>query len=165
MRTALLLLLAVAVAGCGAGAGRPASATTSAKHATVKTRHGALGTFLVDGRGRTLYRFMKDTGRKSHCSGACAANWPALTTREPPEAERGAKPALLSTRRRKDGTKQVLYAGHPLYRFVGDAAAGRTEGQGVQAFGGKWFVVARSGHAIRSTAAAAPAPTSSPYPY
>jgi predicted lipoprotein with Yx(FWY)xxD motif len=33
--------------------------------ATVKTRHGKLGTFLVDGKGRTLYLFEKDKTRRA----------------------------------------------------------------------------------------------------
>ena len=113
MRRALVILPAtLALAGGGAmAAGEPASApsaSASAKHATVKTRHGDLGTYLVDGRGRTLYLFRKDTGRRSRCSGACAQAWPPLTTRERPEAEGGAKASLLSTSRRRNGKKQVV---------------------------------------------------------
>ena len=70
MRIGLVLLfsaIAAAVVGCGGGgataAGEPASAsaTLAAKPATVSTRKGQLGTFLVDGKGRTLYLFEKDT--------------------------------------------------------------------------------------------------------
>jgi predicted lipoprotein with Yx(FWY)xxD motif len=165
MRRALVILpFALAVAGGGAAAaGTPASAptaTASAKHAVVKTHHGDLGTYLVDGRGRTLYLFRKDTGRRSRCSGACAQAWPPVTTRERPEAEGGAKASLLSTSRRKNGKRQVVYNGHPLYRYAPDSV-GQTNGQGVNAFGARWYVVARSGKAIRSSGAAPP----SPYPY
>jgi predicted lipoprotein with Yx(FWY)xxD motif len=152
MRKALTLLLPLLVL-----AGFVASGSAAAgKHATVKTRHGALGTYLVDGRGRTLYRFMKDTGRRSHCSGACAQAWPPLTTKERPEAEGGAKASRVSTVRRSGGARQVLYAGHPLYRFALDSAAGDTGGQGLKAFGGRWYVVSASGRAIRGSGAAAP---------
>jgi predicted lipoprotein with Yx(FWY)xxD motif len=151
MRPALLALLiaSLALAGCGAAAGRPASS----KHTVIKTKHGSLGTYLVDGKGRTLYRFLKDTGRKSKCTGACAQNWPPVTTREKPEAEGRAKASKLSTKRRKDGSRQVLYAGHPLYRFAGDAAPGDTNGQGLNAFGARWYVVAVSGKTIRASSA------------
>jgi predicted lipoprotein with Yx(FWY)xxD motif len=71
MRRALLIVPAMlAFAG---GAVAAATATTAAKHATVKTRSGDLGTYLVDGRGRTLYLFRKDKTRRSTCKGACAA--------------------------------------------------------------------------------------------
>ena len=64
---------------------------------------------------------------------------------------------MLGTSPRSDGTTQVTYAGHPLYLFVGDKAAGNTTGEGVNAFGGEWYVVSPSGDKIES----APASTSS----
>jgi len=167
MRFALALLpLAVGftLAACGSGggytsAGQPVSAAAPAaatKHAKVDTRRGALGTYLVDAKGRTLYLFEKDTGRKSTCSGACATVWPPLTTKERPEAEGAAKASKLSTSRRADGTKQVVYNGHPLYRFAPDTKAGQTKGQGVNGFGALWYVVSPSGKAITASGASAP---------
>ena len=163
MRNGLVIApvaLAVAVAGCGGNgqspAAQPASAAFSAaapKHATVKTRNGALGTYLVDAKGRTLYLFEKDTGKRSQCSGACAQAWPPLTTRAKPAAKGGAKASLLSTSKRSGGPKQVTYDGHPLYRFAPDTAAGQTKGQGVDGFGALWWVVAPSGEAIESSSA------------
>ena len=143
MRIGLVLLLAAVVAAL------PASA--SAKPATVDTRTGPLGTYLVDGKGRTLYLFEKDTGRHSRCSGACAQVWPPLISRGKPVAEGRAKTSLLSTSRRGNGSRQVTYGGHPLYRFAPDTAAGQTKGQGVNGFGALWWVVARSGRAITSS--------------
>src|SRR4051812_9190869 len=110
MRKALLILpiATLVLAGCGAGAGHNASApsaSAAAKHTVVKTRSGDLGTYLVDGRGRTLYLFEKDTGRRSRCTGACASFWPPLTTRGKPAAQGGAKAAKLSTQRRAGGAK------------------------------------------------------------
>jgi predicted lipoprotein with Yx(FWY)xxD motif len=156
MRRALLILPILILAGCGGYAQMNATTASTAKHAVVKTRHGKLGTFLVDGRGRTLYLFVKDTGRRSTCSGACAQNWPPLTTREKPEAEGGAKASMLSTSRRANGARQVLYNGHPLYRYAPDTAAGQTNGQGVNAFGARWYVVGPAGRAIKSSGAPAP---------
>jgi predicted lipoprotein with Yx(FWY)xxD motif len=166
MRKALLILpIALLLAGCGAGAGQNASAPAdaAAKHAVVKTRHTDLGTFLVDARGRTLYLFKKDTGRRSRCSGACAVEWPPLITREKPEAEGSAKASLLSTTRRRNGSKQVLYNGHPLYRYAPDSV-GETFGQGLSAFGARWYVVSPSGRAIVSSGSSS-APPPSGYTY
>jgi predicted lipoprotein with Yx(FWY)xxD motif len=56
--------------------------------------------------------------------------------------------SLLGTTARADGTTQVTYAGHPLYRFLNDKAAGDTTGQAVNAFGAPWYVVAPSGMQI-----------------
>lgn len=169
MRTALVILPATLVlAGCGAAgsmtAGQPMSPASS-KHAIVKTRHGKLGTFLVDGSGNTLYLFRKDTTRRSRCAGDCAQAWPPLITQERPEARGAARAALLSTSRRSNGARQVVYNGHPLYRFASDSAPGQTNGENVNAFGARWFVVSPSGRAIRPGAAPAGSPTPSPYPY
>ncbi|CAM5237868.1 Lipoprotein OS=Streptomyces tendae OX=1932 GN=F3L20_24635 PE=4 SV=1 [Streptomyces tendae] len=48
---------------------------------------------------------------------------------------------MLKTAKRDDGSEQVTYDGHPLYRFADDQKAGNTDGQDVDAFGAKWFVV------------------------
>ena len=168
---AVLAAATVAVAGCGStqevSATSPAAASST--RAVVSTRHGALGTYLVDGRGRTLYLFLKDTGRRSRCSGTCATFWPPLITHGKPVAKGRAKASLLSTSRRGNGSRQVIYNGHPLYRFAIDTAPGQTRGQGVDGFGARWYVVSPSGRAIRASAAPAPTatatPTSTPSPY
>lgn len=53
--------------------------------------------------------------------------------------------ALLGTTKRGDGTTQVTYKGHPLYTYAGDQKAGDTNGQGVSAYGAKWYAVTPSG--------------------
>ena len=61
---------------------------------------------------------------------------------------RGTPGALVDSVRREDGRLQVTYAGHPLYRYVGDRRPGQVLCQGVPEFGGTWYVVAPSGNAI-----------------
>jgi predicted lipoprotein with Yx(FWY)xxD motif len=166
MRIALALLALAAIgvaAGCGSGddqAAEPAGSgygapppttTQAAGQATVSTKTGELGTYLADADGRTLYLFEKDTGMRSRCSGACAQAWPPLISRGKPVAKGRAKASLLSTSRRGNGSRQVTYGGHPLYRFAPDTAPGQTLGQGVDGFGALWWVVARSGNAITSS--------------
>ena len=46
------------------------------------------------------------------------------------------------------GATQVTYNGHPLYRFQGDAKAGQINGQGLDQFGAKWYVVDTKGKAV-----------------
>jgi predicted lipoprotein with Yx(FWY)xxD motif len=141
MRRALIATaLAVGVAAAGAGSGLAAGTA-----ATVKTRHGTLGTFLVGPNGRTLYLFEKDKTSKSTCYGACAEGWPPLLTSGAPKAAGSAKKSLLSTTKRRDGKRQVTYRGHPLYYFAADQRAGDTKGQDVDAFGAEWYVVGPSG--------------------
>jgi len=56
--------------------------------------------------------------------------------------------ALLGTTTRRDGKTEVTYAGHPLYYFISDKKAGDVTGQGINAFGGPWYVVSASGTKI-----------------
>jgi len=140
-----LIALAAAVALCLAAGSVSHAAAASA---TLKTRHGKLGTFLVDGKGRTLYLFQKDKTAKSTCSGACAENWPPLLTTGKASASGSARQDLIGTITRADGTIQVTYNDHPLYRFVNDKKAGDTKGQAVRAFGAKWYALTRGGRKI-----------------
>jgi predicted lipoprotein with Yx(FWY)xxD motif len=140
MIAALALAAAVALVVAGTG--------SAASRATVKTRHGKLGTFLVAGNGRTLYLFEKDKTSKSTCSGQCAQFWPPLLTSGKPKAAGKARASLFGTTRRSDGKLQVTYKGHPLYTFSQDTKPGDTNGEGYNAFGAKWYVLAPSGKKI-----------------
>ena len=113
------------------------------------TRTGPAGTYLVDGTGKSLYLFIIDTGGKSMCSGPCAQVWPPLTTNGKPTASSGVTASKLTTITRSDGSTQVVYAGHPLYYFVGDTSAGATNGQGINNFGGLWWLLSPAGMAIQ----------------
>jgi predicted lipoprotein with Yx(FWY)xxD motif len=122
--------------------------TAAAGGMTVAVNSSKLGRILVDAKGRTLYLFEKDKGATSSCYGACAGGWPPYTTPAAPQAGGGATASLLGTTTRTDGTTQVTYKGHPLYYFVGDKSAGEVTGEGVDAFGAKWYVLAPSGNKI-----------------
>jgi predicted lipoprotein with Yx(FWY)xxD motif len=109
-----------------------------------------LGQILVDGKGRTLYLFVADSGTRSACnSSACVQYWPPVLTKGAPQAGAGVKASLLGTTKRQDGTTEVTYAGHPLYYFISDTKAGDVTGQGINGFGGPWYVVSPSGMQIR----------------
>jgi len=129
-----------------------ASPSRPAKGALVALRTTALGKVLVDARGRTLYVFEKDRHGKSACYGACAAYWPPLFSAAKPRAGKGVRASLLGVTKRTDGKRQVTYAGHPLYTFIGDKKAGQTAGEGLNNFGAAWDVIAASGRAIEPTA-------------
>jgi len=166
MRRLLLLLPAVAasallIASCGSGTGggsayAPATAAPSGNvsqgsgttPSAVGVTTTALGTFLVDSQGKTLYLFGADKAGASSCSGGCATAWPPLTTTGTPTARSGVSAAHLATIARPDGTTQVTYYGHPLYYFVKDTAAGDAKGQGIVAYGAAWHVVAADGSGI-----------------
>jgi predicted lipoprotein with Yx(FWY)xxD motif len=138
-------VLALALVGATAAVGAYASGSA----ARIGTRHTSLGTVLVDSKGRTIYLFERDKTKKSTCSGACATNWPPVTTSGAPKAGGGVKAKLLGTTKRSDGTTQVTYDGHPLYLFVADKnRPGSTKGEGVDAFGAEWYVLGTNGRKI-----------------
>ena len=110
------------------------------------TQTEKLGKVLVDGDGRTLYLFTKDTKDTTNCYDKCEQAWPPLLTIGQPALKDGTQAALLGTTQRKDGTMQATYNGAPLYYYFKDHAAGDTTGQGV---GNVWYVVTPDGQAVK----------------
>jgi predicted lipoprotein with Yx(FWY)xxD motif len=163
MKRLLLIAFAPAVAaliiaGCGGGGSgstqqtdtQSKAAAASGTAATVSLRKLNVGNALVDSQGRTLYLFEADKGPMSTCNGACASLWPPDTTSGTPKAGPGVDAAKLGTTKRSDGTLEVTYNGHPLYRYAPDTKAGQDTGQGLNQFGAKWYVLAASGSKIDS---------------
>ncbi|MEJ7649915.1 MAG: hypothetical protein WKF57_12925 [Nakamurella sp.] len=169
---------AFALTGCGAdtpAAGTtPAAASTTAAASmtsgpassadaatgpvTLKTASSSLGEVLVDGAGKTLYVFDKDTANSgsSSCVDKCATVWPALAAGSGTPTLDGVA-GTVGTITGVDGSPQVTLDGRPLYYFVKDAAAGDVAGQGV---GGTWWVVGTDG--VKITTGGVPvAPSSS----
>jgi predicted lipoprotein with Yx(FWY)xxD motif len=154
---AAIALVALVVAGCG-GSDQQASAASGNSNAGAgsstigMSKVGGLGSILVDSMGRTVYLFEKDPGPKSTCSGACAQEWPPVTTTGKPTAGKGVSAAMVGMTKRSDGKTQVTYNGHPLYLFVGDTKPGDAAGQNVDAFGATWHVVSPAGHKVEGKA-------------
>ena len=125
------------------------SAPPAASGTAINLASTRLGQVLVDSKGLTVYLFQADSNTTSNCNSAsCVQYWPPVLTNGAPQAGTGVNASLLGTITRADGTDQVTYAGHPLYRFVSDKAAGDETGQGVNAFGAPWYVVSPSGAQI-----------------
>ncbi|MFF2361242.1 hypothetical protein ACFVU0_00755 [Streptomyces sp. NPDC058122] len=132
------------------------SAVSASSSATVSATSGPLGKILVNSKGHTLYLFQSDKTDKSTCNGDCAKAWPPLKAHGKPTAGTGVNSKLLSTITRSDGSKQVTYKGHPLYTFIDDTKAGQTNGQGLDAFGAKWYVLGTDGKEITKTPPSSP---------
>jgi predicted lipoprotein with Yx(FWY)xxD motif len=153
---AMAVFAAVLLAACGSSSGgggsagsAPTSSSSSAAGAvTIETHSGPLGTFLTDGNGKALYLFDSDTSSKSTCSGSCATYWPPVVASGTPEVAGDATADNLGTITRADGSIQLTYGGHPLYYFKLDTAAGDTNGQGLDDFGAKWYVLDAAGKQI-----------------
>ena len=136
---------AAAPAASPAGASSSSAGAGSSGGTVIETATSSAGTFLTNGSGRAVYLWAKDTGDMSNCNGACAGAWPPVTTTATATASGGAKASDIGTITRSDGTKQVTYDGHPLYYFAGDSGPGTASGQGSDAFGARWWLVAPTG--------------------
>ena len=88
------------------------------------------------------YAFTLDTPSASACTGTCARDWPPVLTSTPPAAMGLSGP--VGVVERPDGSYQVTYDGHPLYFFAFNQPGG-AQGQGVAAFGGKFWLVDPTG--------------------
>jgi len=120
-----------------AGIGAASAASTPTVNLGSST---ALGKFLVNGKGLTLYHNDNENLGRSDCSGDCLKIWRPLIVPKntKPMAGTGVVDKLGVVFRKGKGD-QVTYDGWPLYTFAGDDNPGDTHGQD---FAGKWFVVA-----------------------
>jgi len=149
---AAVLMLALAAAGAAAAAAVTHQGfrllASSSSSGTVNLHKTNLGKVLATRTGMTLYLFKKDSNGRSACYGKCATFWPPLLASGKPTAGTGVKASMLKTTKRTNGTLQVTYNGHPLYRFKLDKKAGQTAGEGQDFFGGKWYGVNAAGRAV-----------------
>jgi predicted lipoprotein with Yx(FWY)xxD motif len=160
---AAVVVVVVATSGGAAKTGRPAVASTSA----ISVRQTSLGKIIVDANGRTLYLFAGDKRNLSTLSAAGQAVWPLYSSTATPASSGGAVASRIATTTGTGGMSQITYNGHPLYYYVGDHKPGDTNGQGLNQFGARWYVLGPGGTAITSasTAPAPAAPSSGGYGY
>ncbi len=135
LRRALLAVVAAALV---------AAAPASAAGTTISVRGSQFGPIVWGPNAQAVYVFQRDGRNLSRCYGACARLWPPVYAKGKPRAGRGIRSSLLGTTRRKDGRRQVTYAGKPLYFY---AHEGRNEVRchNVNLNGGLWWVVAANG--------------------
>ncbi|MFJ7204342.1 SCO0930 family lipoprotein [Streptomyces sp. NPDC098789] len=107
------------------------------------TKDAKLGNILVDGQGRTLYRFNKDSAwpMKFGCLGACLDTWKPAAAVDKKKVN-GIPEALVGSVKRPDGSMQLTIDCWPVYTFTGDTAPGQTNGHNKQ---GLWFAVTDAG--------------------
>jgi predicted lipoprotein with Yx(FWY)xxD motif len=141
MRVLVVVLLALVLA--------PATMAERSSSPTLKAGLSSFGRVLFDGRGFVLYGFTRDH-RRSSCYGNCAKAWPPyFAPKGKLSAGAGVKRGLLGTVTRKDGRRQVTYAGKPLYFYVGDKRPGQILCQDVVEYGGRWLILRPSGKLVR----------------
>ena len=151
---AATLLAAACSSGTSSSAATPATSSPAAGNSgnaaaasstVISSASSSAGPVLINGSGRAVYVWAKDTKDMSACTGACASAWPPVQATGKVTAALSAVSSDLGTITRSDGTKQVTYDGHPLYYFSGDSGAGQANGQGSDNFGAEWWLVAPSG--------------------
>ncbi|NNN10950.1 MAG: hypothetical protein HKL83_03710 [Acidimicrobiaceae bacterium] len=164
-----LLPLGVLVAACSStsSSGSYSTATTAAGNATstpitlslLKTK--SYGEVLGSSTGQVYYMLTADSSNKSTCYSACATAWPPVQATTKVAA--GVSSSLVSKITRTGGSSQLEYAGHPLYTFSSDVSQNATNGEGVYAFGGYWYVLSASGQPIKTAVSTSPSTTAASY--
>lgn len=102
------------------------------------------GSMLWGPKRQAIYIFQRDRRDVSRCYGRCADAWPPVYTTGMPVAGRGVRKSLLGSTRRRDGRRQVTYAGKPLYYYVNEHA-GQVRCHNVDLNGGLWWVIGPNG--------------------
>ena len=130
----------------------PQPAAEPAAQPAAKVRKGTrihvgdsqFGTMLFGPRDQAIYLFERDSKGKTVCYGQCARAWPPVLTKGKPRAAKGVRKSLLGTVRRRNGKRQVTYAGKPLYYYAHEGP-GQVLCHNVNLNGGFWWVVAPNG--------------------
>ncbi|MGI5459161.1 hypothetical protein ACQEWB_39465 [Streptomyces sp. CA-249302] len=132
-----------------AAGGTPSGAQTETTTLVAAKAMQGMGNVVTDDKGLTLYRFDNDEPNPSKwtCSGTCTKTWLPVIVQEDSVPAEGVDQSLLGVVHR-NGERQVTLGGWPLYRYVGDTAAGQANGQGKDA---KWYAVAPSGQKAAAT--------------
>jgi predicted lipoprotein with Yx(FWY)xxD motif len=141
----------IAVLVSTSGGSTPKTQAAAAANASISVKQTSVGTTLTDANGRVLYLFAPDKPNVSTLSAAGRSVWPPFTSSRRPAAAGGAQANKVGAVSGPSRPAQVTYHGHPLYYFVGDRKPGQTSGQGLNEFGGRWYVVSTAGGAITAS--------------
>ena len=166
-RRALIVFLVVGAAATACGSSSSKTSSASGSSATTAASSGGItvsaanvpgvGMVLVNGDGRTLYLLTSEQGGKITCtdSNGCTKVWPDTELPKGVTAATagpGIDASKLSTVKDASGSLYVTYGGWPLYTYSGDTGSGKANGQGIQSFGGQWWVISPAGTAVTTSA-------------
>lgn len=110
----------------------------------ITTAASDFGQMLFDANKQAIYIWESEESARPECYDDCADAWPPVLTDGAPTVGGEADPALLGTTKRRDGTTQVTYNGHPLY-FYAHEGPGEVKCHNVATHGGLWWVVGPDG--------------------
>jgi predicted lipoprotein with Yx(FWY)xxD motif len=164
-----VLAAATTLAACGSSS---SSTTTSQQNASASSAApkpatsfstatiAGLGSVVVGGNRRTVYILTSGGHTNLPCTDAsgCTKVWPDLPlpgSVAAAKAGTGIQASLLGTKKLSDGETYPTYNGWLMYEYAADSGPGQANGQGIQSFGGTWYVLSSSGNPITTTAGAA----------
>ena len=110
----------------------------------IQVGDSEFGTMLFGPRDQAIYVFERDPKGRTVCYGECARAWPPVLTNGRPRGANGVRRSLLGTVKRRNGTRQVTYAGKPLYYYAHEGS-GEVRCHNVNLNGGFWWVVGANG--------------------
>ena len=147
----LTIMLIVATASVPIAAAHASTAAHTARGARLQIRHTALGNILVNGQGLTVFAFARDARNHDSCVtiSGCTSIWPLVTTGGAPRLGTGVKRSLVGTITLPTAARQLTYAGHPLYTYIGSSGPGDISYVGQSQFGGRWFALSSSGRVVK----------------
>ena len=146
------LTLALLIASAAALPATPAAGAAHAARATkLETQRTSLGPILANGRGLTVYMFTHDQVNHDTCVAisGCTGIWPLVTSSGTPALGPGVKRSLVGAIKLPGGQRQLTYAGHPLYTYLGDSGPGDTSYVGQSQFGGHWYALSPAGRIVK----------------
>lgn len=161
---AATLLLASA---CGSTTTTPTASPTPTSGATASggvlgVATTSLGPVLVDSRGMTVYLLTADAPGHSSCSALCLDKWPLVSAPAGSDTSVPGVSAPLGVTKATSGASMLTAGGLPLYTYSGDSAPGDTHGEGIEAYGGKWYAVSPSGVAVKGSLGSSPSSAPAP---
>ncbi|MGZ4675153.1 MAG: COG4315 family predicted lipoprotein [Acidimicrobiia bacterium] len=160
IRIGLVALAGTAVAACGSSGGsksggsskstptsKPATGSTDATSTTLQVESTAIGKVVANSKGLTLYEFVPDgSSTTSKVPENLLSAWPPLQATQPPTLGPGLT-ATVGTATQPNGQDWVVYNGHLLYAYSGDAKAGDINGNGL---GNIWYALTPAGEPVQS---------------
>ena len=147
---AATVLLCACAGGSYSVNGASNTTVASSTNGVVDVRYvKGYGNILVTSGGYTLYLLSSDPPGSTSCVGSCAIVWPPVEVKGRLKAGPGVNRKLLSSFERS-GAHQVLYNDHALYTYEEDTGPGAVTGEGVETYGGTWWVVSPKGDAIKA---------------
>jgi predicted lipoprotein with Yx(FWY)xxD motif len=143
-----LTRIAIVTATIGLGVAWMSQSTFAAQGVELQASDQPYGDHLTDAKGMSVYLFEGDGKLESSCYDACAKAWPPLLANGEATAGKGVDKSMLGMLKRKDGSTQAAYNGHPLYHFVKDKQPGDAKGQGIKGFGAEWYLISPEGKTV-----------------